>query len=111
MTAALGRGAAGRRPRGLSPLLDASVPLLHHRSVLAPAARPDTEPAALPAPTRRSAASRKPHPQWVCWTTGLVWSQGLCVGSSGPDGAWGPRTGPAGSPPRPSSRAGLGLPR
>lgn len=91
MTAALGRGAAGRRPRGLSPLLDASVPLLHHRSVLAPVA--------LPSPTRRSAASWKPHPQWVCWTTGLVWSQGLCAGSSGPDGAWGPCTGPAGSPP------------
>lgn len=30
-----------------------------------------------------------------------MWSQGLCAGSSGPDGAGGPCTGPTGSPPFP----------
>lgn len=83
---------SAERPEGC-PLRDASV--------LTSAPRPGTEPAAPQAPTRRSAASRKPHPQWVCWTTGLVWRQRLCAGCSGPDGAGEPCTDPAGLSPRP----------
>lgn len=82
--------------------------LLHHRSVLAPAARPDTEPAALPAPTRRSAAFSE-----TASTVGLLDHRAGVE----PGALWGPQAqmepgdpALAQPPARLSSRAGLGLP-
>lgn len=80
MTAALSRRGRQKAPRAVTPpgCQRASAP---------PPQRPGPPRPALTRSLRRPpsshqapAASRKPHPQWVCWTTGLVWSQGSVWG-------------------------------
>ena len=77
MTAALSRGAAGRRPRGLSQLLDAGVPLLRHRSVLAPGLTPSPPPSQLPPSAWQLLGNRLrgefAGPQGWCGARGSVW--------------------------------------